>query len=76
MWSPCPLAYERKLAQKCVDEFYARKIRHDLVAPVNTDTVEIATRIATEILGKYSRTRGSGGGGEVALDGELPGDEL
>ncbi|CAD7970933.1 unnamed protein product [Amoebophrya sp. A120] len=67
---------ERKLAQKCVDEFYARKIRHDLVAPVNTDTVEIATRIATEILGKYSRTRGSGGGGEVALDGELPGDEL
>eukprot|EP00392_Amoebophrya_sp_AT5.2_P008264 g8283.t1 len=38
--------------KKCVDEFYSRRIRSDLVQPVNTDTVEIATRIAGEILSK------------------------
>eukprot|EP00392_Amoebophrya_sp_AT5.2_P003980 g3985.t1 len=49
---------------KCVDEFYSRRIRADLVQPVNTDTVEIATRIAGEILSKY-KTGAAGGGEEL-----------
>ncbi|CAD7967787.1 unnamed protein product [Amoebophrya sp. A25] len=45
---------ERRLAQRCVDEFYQRKVRSDLVLPVNPDTVRIATKIAGAILNKYN----------------------